>query len=370
MHVVSTVLNTPVIVTLLLAGGHQCPLPPMEASHPILKRLLTQLADPTAEPDSGLFEMVVNEGAQTLYLPARHIIGLFVSPPIHLLADVNSQEQRSTAPSPLPETSISKTTLLRCVRIIQETLTTKTILFVPDSTQWFDYKPGQQLILGVEIEGTWLTCAYFIGSSPTRPHTIDITIQHTQQERHPFERLSNWLYDHLQVGSETTAEDLPTGQFICPTNPSDQVLLISDGMGINPFMSLLRWASDTDIPIDIILVHSAPTLDDILFQQELVEFSYRIPNFQLVMTLTESSPNQVWLGYRGPVTDSLLQSVADDLLSRNVYVCGDDQFLVSIWEILQSQGLPQSQYHAASLHEQVNNAAIANPSDAQRFLDG
>jgi ferredoxin-NADP reductase len=356
MHVVSTVPNTPVTVTLLLAGGHQCPLPPMEASHPILQRLLTQLADPTAEPNSGLFEMVVSEGEQTLYLPARHIIGLFVSPPIHLLADVNSQEQRSTTLSPLQEILTPKTTLLRCLRIIQETLTTKTILFVPDSTQWFDYQPGQQLILGVEIEGTWISCPFFIGSSPTRPHTIDITIQCTQQEHYPFKRLSNWLYDHLQVGSEVTAQGLPTGQFICAANLSDRVLLISDGMGINPFMSMMRWANDTATSIDIILVHSAPTVDDILFQQELIEFSYRIPNFQLVMTLTESSSNQAWLGYRGPITDSLLQSVADDLFSRDVYVCGDDQFLVSIWEILQSQGLPPSQYHAASLHEQGNGA--------------
>lgn len=369
MYVVGTVPDTPVTVTLLLAGGHQCPLPPMELSNPILQQLLTQLADPTAEADSGLFEMVVNEGEQTLFLPGRNVIGLFVSPPVHLLPGDNLQEQRSIALSPLQETSTLKTTLLRCVRIIQEAAMTKTILFVPDSAQWFDYKPGQQIILEVEIEGNWITCPYFIGSSPTRPHTIDITIQRTQQERNSFERLSNWLYDHLQIGSEVIAQGLPTEQFTCAENSPDKVLFISDGMGINPFMSMIRWAYDTAAPTDMILVHSASTLDDILFQQELVEFSYRIPNFRLAMTLTESSSSEMWIGYRGPITDLLLQSVADDLMSRDVYVCGDNQFLASVWKILQSQGFPKAQYHEASLQEQVSDAAIADRSDSRNGRD-
>jgi Rps23 Pro-64 3,4-dihydroxylase Tpa1-like proline 4-hydroxylase len=84
MNIVSTAVDMPVTVTLLLAGGHQYTLPPMEATHPMLKRLFNSLSDPKNDSDSGLFEMLVDQGEQALYFPGKHVIGLFASPPIQL----------------------------------------------------------------------------------------------------------------------------------------------------------------------------------------------------------------------------------------------------------------------------------------------
>jgi ferredoxin-NADP reductase len=249
-------------------------------------------------------------------------------------------------------------TLLHCVRVIQETPKAKTFSFVSKSFREFSYQPGQQLYLRVEIDGAIAPYPYFIVSSPTRPYTLDITIQLVEDNPTPNDQVSNWLYEHLHIGSRLTAYDSPSGSLVYAPDPPDKVLFISEGIGVLPFVSMTRWTYDTATSVDIVFVHAAPTINEILFQQELLEFSYRMPDFRLVMTLTESYPGQSWMGYRGPITASLLQAVVNDLPTRDVYVCGTRTFLEAIRQILMVSGLPLNQYHEAEIQDHLLQPSI------------
>ncbi len=66
---------------------------------------------------------------------------------------------------------------VRCVQVIAETTDVKTFRFVACSPVLFTYKPGQFVTVSVEINGKRVERAYSISSSPSRPHTLDITVK-------------------------------------------------------------------------------------------------------------------------------------------------------------------------------------------------
>ena len=60
--------------------------------------------------------------------------------------------------------------------------------------------------------------------------------------------------------------DQATGDFVLPPRCPRKVLFVTAGSGITPVMGMLRSIADLE---DVVLVHSAPTADDVIFGAEL-----------------------------------------------------------------------------------------------------
>ena len=126
---------------------------------------------------------------------------------------------------------------VRCIQIIQETHDVKTFRFVSEPEQLFDFKPGQfvsiklpvaQLPIAQHGKTSPLIRSYSISSSPSRPHTLDITVKRVgaANEALPPGVASNWLHDSLKVGMTLPIQG-PFGSFNCVDHPTDKLLLIS-----------------------------------------------------------------------------------------------------------------------------------------------
>ncbi|KAB8331898.1 FHA domain-containing protein [Scytonema tolypothrichoides VB-61278] len=238
-----------------------------------------------------------------------------------------------------------------CIGVIDETHDVKTFRFVAQPPMLFTYKPGQFVTLKQEINGKQVSRSYTISSSPSRPHTLEITVKRVPRslgESTLQEGLvSNWLHDHVTVGSRIHCNG-PLGKFTCFTNPLPKMLFLSAGIGITPMMSMSRWLCDTASDCDIIFFHSVRTLRDFIFRQELELMSARHPNFRLVVSTTRKEPGQTWFGLTGRFDTAMLQVVAPDFRERSVYVCGPHGFMENVNQILQTFDYPMQNYHEES----------------------
>ncbi|WP_019505500.1 FAD-binding oxidoreductase [Pleurocapsa sp. PCC 7319] len=240
---------------------------------------------------------------------------------------------------------------LKCVQIINETADVKTFSFISDPPVKFNYQPGQFVTLSLDINGKKVKRSYSISSTPSRPHSLEITVKRVPAPRDepsaPPGLVSNWLHDHMRVGSQIEVNG-PMGKFTNFANPSNKLLLISAGSGITPMMSMSRWICDTVSNINIVFVHSARSPEDIIFRQELEMMSARYPNFELAITITRPQSGQSWCGYTGRINDTILPAIAPDYKERTVYVCGSNPFMKATKELLQKIHFPMENYYEES----------------------
>lgn len=238
---------------------------------------------------------------------------------------------------------------VRCVRIVSETSDVKTFTFVNPSVQ-FHYQPGQFITLDLEINGMSVLRSYSLSSTPSRPHTIEITVKRVPASApHAAGLVSNWLHDTLKVGSQIKVS-APMGKFTC-VSPAAKVLLISAGSGITPMMSMSRWIADMALETDVVFFHCARSPRDVIFRSELELLSARLPNFHLALSVTQSvtqsvtaEPGQPWSGFTGRLTAAMLQCAAPDFQERNVYVCGPEGFMSATKSLLGDLGFPMQNY--------------------------
>ncbi|MBD2608088.1 FHA domain-containing protein [Scytonema hofmannii FACHB-248] len=277
-----------------------------------------------------------------------------VEAPVPAPAAVSPQEYMPVAmiePTDLQRWTKGDLTV-RCISVIDETYDVKTFRFACDPPVLFTYKPGQFITLDLEINGEEISRSYSISSTPSRPHTLEITVKRVpppagSEPTTPKGLVSNWLHDNVTPGSIIKING-PLGKFTCFANPSQKLLLISAGSGITPMMSMSRWLCDTGANCDIIFFHCARSPRDIIYRQELEMMSGRYPNFHLAVSTTRNEPGHSWLSLTGRLDAAMLQVVAPDYRTRTVYVCGPDTFMEGTKQMLESISFPMQNYYEES----------------------
>ncbi len=282
-------------------------------------------------------------------------------PSAPLAAGASVKAERPPAPSPLLSHLIeqresvkvwaSGETKLRVADIIDETPDTKTFRFVGIEPILFSFRPGQFVTLAVEIDGKKVLRSYSISSTPSRPHTLDLTIKRVPPAKPglPPGLVSNWLCDNLKLG-DTLQIRGPSGKFTLFEYPSPKILLVGAGSGVTPLVSMARWIADTAAEVDVKMLYSARSPEDIIFRKELEHISARHNGFQVVVTVTSDwGGTECWTGFTGRVRRQMLELVAgDDLYERHLFMCGPNPFMESVKAILREMEFPIAQLHTES----------------------
>jgi len=239
--------------------------------------------------------------------------------------------------------------LVRCVGVINETRDLKTFRFVSASKSiTFNYQPGQYVVLCLNIDGQEVYRSYTISSSPTRPKTLEITVKRVEGTAKQSKGLvSNWLHDNIKIGSEITISG-PHGEFSCSNNPHAKLMFISAGSGITPMISMLRWAYDCAPHLDIIFVYTARTKEDLCFDREISSICQNNPNFKYVVSLTDPSVSD-WTGHKGRLDrPERIQDWVPDFLERAAYLCGPDDFMKTVKNLLANLQFPIGNFYQES----------------------
>jgi ferredoxin-NADP reductase len=133
----------------------------------------------------------------------------------------------------------------------------------------------------------------------------------------------------------------PIGQFTL-TDAARPAVFIAGGIGITPFMSMLRQAARDRSPHALLLLYSNRRPEDAAFLGELQELARLNGNFRLVATMTEMSKSaRNWSGETGFVNADLVKRAVAGLVAPLFYVVGPPAMVVAMQETLRGAGVAE-----------------------------
>jgi ferredoxin-NADP reductase len=211
----------------------------------------------------------------------------------------------------------------RIVAIHPETRDAVSLVIKP-GRGWRSHTPGQYIRIGVDVDGVRQWRAYSLTSDTERADgCITITVKAI-----PGGKVSNHLVRHAAVGTIVQL-DHAAGEFTLPAAATPKILFLTAGSGITPVMGMLRnIAADID---DVVVVHSAPTPDEVIFGGEL-----RILAGQGRIRLIEKHSDA-----DGMLSTSELEALVDDLAERETWACGPTGMLDALEQHWNDNGMPE-----------------------------
>jgi ferredoxin-NADP reductase len=217
------------------------------------------------------------------------------------------------------------------VDVQRETEDSATVTIKPGWGFSGDYKPGQYVGIGLRIDGRWHWRSYSLTSIPRRDKKlISITVKAT-----PEGFLSTHLVNGVTPGTIVRLA-APKGDFALPDPPPAKFLLVTAGSGITPVMAMLRSMAQRGHTSDVVHVHSAPGLDDVIFHHELQRLHDSRDGYALHLQLTDKV---------GHVDFGALEDIVPDWKQRPTWACGPPAMLDSIEQVWTDAGLPKENLH-------------------------
>ncbi|MBL1263274.1 FAD-binding oxidoreductase [Methylomicrobium sp. RS1] len=232
---------------------------------------------------------------------------------------------------------------LQVVDIVEETHDCKTFCLAGLEPMLFSYKPGQFITFILNIDGKEVRRSYSLSSTPSRPYLLEVTVK-----RVPGGLVSNWFCDRIRPGDELLAKG-PLGHFTCFDQMPRKILFLAAGSGIVPVFSMCRWLADTAANVDVKLLASFKSRQDIIYWREFEMLSARSRRIRTAITLTSVLPDEdYWTGFSGRICPPMLAEFAPDLHERDVFLCGPDPFAHDVERFLRDLGYDMSRYHTES----------------------
>jgi ferredoxin-NADP reductase len=191
----------------------------------------------------------------------------------------------------------------RIEAVIPETRDAATIVIRP-GRGWNGHAPGQYIRIGIDVDGVRQWRAYSLTSHLDRTDgCIAVTVKAI-----PDGKVSNHLVHRTRPGTIVQL-DQAAGEFVLPADRPAKALFVTAGSGITPVMGMLRNHPELT---DVVLVHSAPTADDVVFGAELRALA---------------ATGRIRLIERHTDTDGMLDAAAiadlvPDLHERATWACG------------------------------------------------
>src|ERR671913_17642 len=191
---------------------------------------------------------------------------------------------------------------------------------------------------------------FTISSSPTE----NFIMFSTRIRDSPYKR----RLSTLEVGSRVKVRG-PEGQFVLHEDYSKPAVFLSGGIGVTPFRSMIKYATDKQLPLKITMFDSNRDRDNILFKKEFDEWAAQNQNLKIVYTITEEEKGKEqeqhrredatssaieakgnWNGERGRIDRTMIERhVSKEEISNAIfYICGPPGMINALeLDLLQKQ---------------------------------
>jgi ferredoxin-NADP reductase len=131
----------------------------------------------------------------------------------------------------------------------------------------------------------------------------------------------------------------PGGKFTLPDD-EQPVVWLAGGIGITPFMSMLRDAAERESRREITLLYANRRAEDAAYLDELQALRRRLPNFRLVATVTGAeAPARGVNGERGPIDGAMVSRHVAELAAPLYYLAGPPAMVAALRTMLVETGV-------------------------------
>ena len=194
------------------------------------------------------------------------------------------------------------------------------------------YKPGQYFFITIKQGDKELTHHFSFSSSPTEKQYFEFTKKLTDHEY-------SVALKAAKVG-DWARIDAPYGQFTFE-GEYPKIALLAGGIGITPFMSIFKNATDKSLNSKITLFYGCRTPNDLAFKQELENMQEENKNLKVIFIVNEATSE--WKGAVGVITADMIKKELPDFIENIFYVCGPPPMVASIEKLIVSIGLQKTQ---------------------------
>ncbi|MBW4062118.1 hypothetical protein HJC99_06105 [Candidatus Saccharibacteria bacterium] len=175
------------------------------------------------------------------------------------------------------------------------------------------------------------------------PSTLLLTLQRDESERPlAFQPGQYAAISYEKRGIDVTG---PFGGFVLDATRDKKAVFMAGGIGITPFISMLRYLSALRADNEVTLLYSCATQDDVPFAEELLSIQTEHPNLKVIFVVgkgpTDKLPQgQVATGFIAP---ELLDKVtAKNYTDRRFFICGPPVFMKAMSGTLLKHGAPKA----------------------------
>jgi ferredoxin-NADP reductase/nitrite reductase/ring-hydroxylating ferredoxin subunit len=204
-----------------------------------------------------------------------------------------------------------------------------------DDYNHLKYRAGQFAImdLGTKEDPKGPLRSFTMASSPTE----DVILITTRIRETPFKK----KLASLEIGSMVKMTS-PLGKFVLPDDHSKPVVFLSGGIGVTPFRSMIRYATDKQVPSMVTMFDSNRNMENTLFKEEFDDCLKRNHNLKLIYTITDeeqSKNTEKWTGERGFINAAMLTKylTRNELDNSIFYICGPPGMLNAMQKMLENE---------------------------------
>lgn len=212
-----------------------------------------------------------------------------------------------------------------------------TMAFHLEKPTGFEFKAGQyvdiSLINPPETDSEGNVRSFSIASAPYEDRLLVVT----RMRKSAFKR----VLATLPIGTEVKLEG-PMGSFTLHKNRVKAAVFLAGGIGITPFLSILRQAAEEKLPQRLHLFYSNRQPKDAAFLNDLEILSKLNANFTFIPSMTEMEMSKLdWANERGFIDREMLLRHMDGLEGPIYYVAGPPAMVAAMREMLTNAGVEE-----------------------------
>lgn len=217
------------------------------------------------------------------------------------------------------------------------------------STKPFSFQPGQYTAISFKRNGRPTSARCFsIVNSPTDRDIIQCSIR------------TKGKFTSAVAGLEKGDEVKVRGSFgafvFDPARDLDAVL-IAGGIGIAPFMSMIQYATATNLSNSITLIYSCSDQNDVPFFKQLRQLEKQNPNLKIVYVISRG-PIDKFSGQdvkTGRVTPEIIKQAVNGIYNKkSFFICGPSLFMNAMTRTMRDKDVPDNMIMTEAFSQKNN----------------
>lgn len=177
---------------------------------------------------------------------------------------------------------------------------------------------------------------YFTISSSPSDKNIRFTFRYDDQRPSSFKKTLMETKEGGRIGAGQLS-----GDFVLPENKTKKIAFLAGGVGITPFVSMIREMIYKKEKRDINLVYVNKTQDDIIFEDMFKNVKKLGIKTDYVLSDLENI-HKKWTGETGHLDTELLKKLIPDFNDRIFYISGPNSLVDSLKDTLKKLGIGSS----------------------------
>lgn len=210
--------------------------------------------------------------------------------------------------------------------IDKKEIATSTLQVTFETREPFTFKPGQY----ISVTLANIKKYFSIVNSPDEKGIITIA---TRLRDSGFKKSLR----ELEIGAEVELGPI-SGSFVLPEDTTRPLIFIAGGIGITPYMSMLRYIKNHNLNYKITLLYSSR-------DQASTAYFEEVKNFKSILTMTE---DPAWAGEKRRIDANFIKEYFPDLNTSAYFVVGPPAMVEAVQKALLEAGV------------EINNITIEN----------